>query len=155
MRMFFTIDPKGIEKLVTDKTKAIVATHIYGQAADMDPILAIAKERGLKVVEDAAQAHLAKYKNRPVGDLGDAAIFSFYPSKNLGALGEGGCVTSRDAALLEQIRILRAHGSKCWIQQSNGGASSGFFASQTSSFAGQDCSTTMDRPQVFGWHPER
>jgi len=108
----FTIDPKGIEKLVTDKTKAIVATHIYGQAADMDPILAIAKERGLKVVEDAAQAHLAKYKNRPVGDLGDAAIFSFYPSKNLGALGEGGCVTSRDAALLEQIRILRAHGSK-------------------------------------------
>ncbi len=108
----FTINPKSIEKCVTEKTKAIVVTHLFGQAADMDPILAFAGERGIKVVEDAAQAHLARYKGRPVGEIGDAGIFSFYPTKNLGALGEGGCVTSKDEALLEKIRILRAHGSK-------------------------------------------
>ncbi|MBK1880712.1 DegT/DnrJ/EryC1/StrS family aminotransferase [Pelagicoccus mobilis] len=108
----FTIDPQCIEKLITDKTKAIVVTHLFGQAADMDPILALAKDRGIKVVEDSAQAHMALYKGRPVGDIGDAGAFSFYPTKNLGGLGEGGAVTSRDAELLEQIKILRAHGSK-------------------------------------------
>ena len=108
----FCIDPSGIEPLITEKTKAIVLTHLYGQAADMDPVLNIARERGIKVVEDAAQAHLAKYKDRLVGTLGDAAIFSFYPTKNLGALGEGGCVTSRNTALLDKVRVLRAHGSK-------------------------------------------
>lgn len=108
----FTIDPAGIESLVTERTKAIVVTHLFGQAADMDPILSMAAARGIAVVEDAAQAHLARYKGRPVGDLGVAAAFSFYPTKNLGALGEGGCVTSRDPELLEKIRILRAHGSK-------------------------------------------
>lgn len=108
----FTIDPYGIEELITKKTKAIVVTHLFGQAADMDPILAIAAERNVKIVEDAAQAHLARYKGRPVGDIGDAGIFSFYPTKNLGGLGEGGCVASRDEELLERVRILRAHGSK-------------------------------------------
>lgn len=108
----YTIDPHGLEALVTERTKAIVVTHLFGQAADMDPILALAAERGIHVVEDAAQAHLAKYKGRPVGEIGVAGAFSFYPTKNLGALGEGGCVTSRDGALLERIRILRAHGSK-------------------------------------------
>lgn len=108
----FTIDPAGIEKLITARTKAIVVTHLFGQAADMEPIMAIASERGIKVVEDAAQAHLAKYKNCPVGDIGDAAAFSFYPTKNLGGLGEGGAVTSRDSELLDKIKILRAHGSK-------------------------------------------
>ncbi|MDQ8202864.1 DegT/DnrJ/EryC1/StrS family aminotransferase [Pelagicoccus sp. SDUM812003] len=108
----FTVTRGSIEKVVTDKTKAIVVTHLFGQAADMEPIMAFAMERGIKVVEDAAQAHLAQYKGRYVGDIGDAAAFSFYPTKNLGGLGEGGAVTSRDSALLEQIRILRAHGSK-------------------------------------------
>ncbi len=108
----FTIDPNGIEKLITDKTKAIVVTHLFGQAADMEPILSIASEHGIKVVEDAAQAHLAHYKGRSVGDIGDAGAFSFYPTKNLGALGEGGAVTSRDPELLERVKILRAHGSK-------------------------------------------
>lgn len=108
----FTIDIKSIEKCVTEKTKAIVVTHLFGQAAEMDSILTFAKERGIKVVEDAAQAHLAQYKGKTVGDIGDAGIFSFYPTKNLGALGEGGCVTSEDEELLEKIRILRAHGSK-------------------------------------------
>ncbi|EDY81803.1 DegT/DnrJ/EryC1/StrS aminotransferase family [Verrucomicrobiia bacterium DG1235] len=108
----FTIDPQSIEKLITEKTKAIVVTHLFGQAADMEPILGIASEHGIKVVEDAAQAHLAQYKGRSVGDIGDAGAFSFYPTKNLGALGEGGAITSRDGELLDQVRILRAHGSK-------------------------------------------
>lgn len=108
----FTIDPQSIESLITEKTKAIVVTHLFGQAADMEPILNIAREKGIKVVEDAAQAHLAQYKGRSVGDIGDAAAFSFYPTKNLGALGEGGAITSRDMELIEKVKILRAHGSK-------------------------------------------
>ena len=108
----FTLDPNRLEPLITGKTKAIVVTHPFGQAADMDPILEIARSKNLKVVEDAAQAHLARYRDRPVGAIGDAGAFSFYPTKNLGGLGEGGCVTSKDFALLDHIEILRAHGSK-------------------------------------------
>lgn len=108
----FTIDPNCIEKLITKKTKAIVVTHLFGQAADMDPILALASEHGIKVVEDAAQAHMALYKGQSVGGIGDAGAFSFYPTKNLGGLGEGGAVTSGDSDLLDQVKILRAHGSK-------------------------------------------
>lgn len=108
----FNLDPHGIEELITQKTKAIVVTHLYGQPADMDPIMAVARQHGLKVVEDAAQAHLAQYKGRYVGLIGDAGVFSFYPTKNLGALGEGGCVVSRDNSLLDHVSILRAHGSK-------------------------------------------
>ena len=107
-----TLDPTKLEGLITDKTKAIVVTHLFGQAADMDPILEIAKRRGVRVVEDAAQSHLAEYKGTPVGEIGDAGAFSFYPTKNLGGLGEGGCVSSSDAELLDRIEILRAHGSK-------------------------------------------
>ena len=108
----YTLDPAAVEALITDKTKAIVVTHLFGQAADMDPILELAALRGIRVVEDAAQAHLACYKDRPVGEIGDAGAFSFYPTKNLGGLGEGGCVTSSDGELLDLIEILRAHGSK-------------------------------------------
>lgn len=108
----YTLDPNGIENLITKKTKAIVVTHLYGQAADMDPIMAIAEKHGLKVVEDAAQAHLAKYKGKPVGTIGDAGIFSFYPTKNLGALGEGGCVVSKHANVLDRVVVLRSHGSE-------------------------------------------
>lgn len=108
----YTIDPKCIEALITDKTKAIVVTHLYGQAADMDPIMEIAEKHSLKVVEDAAQAHLAKYKGQPVGTIGDAGIFSFYPTKNLGALGEGGCVVSKHSDVLDRVSVLRVHGSE-------------------------------------------
>lgn len=108
----FTLDPKSLEPLITGKTKAIVVTHLFGQAADMDPVLEIARAKNIKVVEDAAQAHLARYKDQAVGAIGDAGAFSFYPTKNLGGLGEGGCVTSEDFALLDHIEILRAHGSK-------------------------------------------
>lgn len=96
---------------MTPRTKAIMAVHLYGQCAPMDEINAIAKAHGLKVIEDAAQAHGATYKGRRAGSLGDAAGFSFYPGKNLGALGDAGCVTTNDDALAERIRALGNYGS--------------------------------------------
>ncbi len=106
------LDPALIEAAVTPRTKAIMAVHLYGQPADMDRINEVAARHGLKVIEDAAQAHGARYKGRRAGSLGDAAGFSFYPGKNLGALGDGGAVTTDDGALAEQIRVLRNYGSK-------------------------------------------
>lgn len=108
----YNIDPALIEAAITPRTKAIMAVHLYGQPADMDPINAIAQKHGLKVIEDAAQAHGARYKGRRVGTLGDAAGFSFYPGKNLGAIGDGGAVTTNDAALAQKVRELGNYGSK-------------------------------------------
>jgi dTDP-4-amino-4,6-dideoxygalactose transaminase len=107
----YNIDPARIEAAITSRTRAIMPVHLYGQAADMDPIVEIARRHGLRVVEDAAQAHGATYKGRPVGSLGDAAAWSFYPGKNLGALGDGGAVTTSDAALAHRLRLLRNYGS--------------------------------------------
>lgn len=106
------IDPSRIKMAITPRTKAIIAVHLYGQPADMDGINAVARKHGLKVIEDAAQAHGAKYKERRVGSLGDAAGFSFYPGKNLGAIGDGGAVTTNDAELAEKIRVLGNYGSR-------------------------------------------
>lgn len=108
----YNIDPSKIEQAVTTNTKAIMVVHLYGQTADMDPINAIAKKHGLKVIEDCAQAHGARYKGRRAGSLGDAAGFSFYPGKNLGALGDGGAVTTNDHKLAEHIKVLRNYGSQ-------------------------------------------
>ena len=107
----YNIDPNLIEAAITEKTKAIMAVHLYGQCSDMDPICSIAKKHGLKVVEDAAQAHAATYRGRKTGSLGDAAGFSFYPGKNLGALGDGGAVTTSDDELADAIKALRNYGS--------------------------------------------
>lgn len=107
----YNINPALIEKSITSKTKAILCVHLYGQPADMDPIVSIASKYNLKVIEDAAQAHGAIYKDRKIGSIGDATGFSFYPSKNLGAFGDGGCVTTNDAELAERIRSLRNYGS--------------------------------------------
>lgn len=107
----YNINPKLIEDAITDKTKAIIAVHLYGQPSDMDAINEIAKKHDLKVIEDAAQAHGALYKGRKVGSLGDAAGFSFYPGKNLGALGDAGAITTNDRDLVEKIRKLRNYGS--------------------------------------------
>ena len=106
------IDPARIAAAITPRTKAIIAVHLYGQTADMPPIMALARQHGLKVIEDAAQAHGALCHGGVAGQLGDAAAFSFYPGKNLGALGDGGAVTTNDDALAEQIRTLRNYGSK-------------------------------------------
>jgi dTDP-4-amino-4,6-dideoxygalactose transaminase len=106
------IDPAKIAAAITPRTKAIIAVHLYGQPADMDPINALARQHGLKVIEDAAQAHGALYKGRRTGHLGDAAAFSFYPGKNLGALGDGGAITTDDSALADRIRTYRNYGSQ-------------------------------------------
>lgn len=106
------IDPQAIERAITPRTRAIIPVHLYGQPADMAPICEIARRRGLKVVEDAAQAHGALYDGQRAGSLGDAAAFSFYPGKNLGALGDGGAVVTRDEALAERVRTLANYGSK-------------------------------------------
>jgi len=108
----YNINPELIEQAITSQTKAIIAVHLYGQTADMDPINEIASRHGLKVIEDAAQAHGALYKGRKAGSLGDAAGFSFYPGKNLGALGDGGAVTTSDRGLADKIRVLRNYGSE-------------------------------------------
>ena len=104
------MDPALIEKAITPRTKAIVAVHLYGQPCDMDAIMQIAERHGLKVIEDAAQAHGARWRGRRVGSIGDAACFSFYPGKNLGAFGDAGAVVSNDVELLEKVRMLANHG---------------------------------------------
>ena len=106
----YTMDPSALEQAITKRTKAIIPVHLFGQPADMDPILEVARAHGLFVIEDAAQAHGAKYKGRRVGSLGDAGCFSFYPGKNLGAFGEAGAVVTGSDELQEKIRILRDHG---------------------------------------------
>ena len=109
----FNIDPKKIEEKITSKTKAIIPVHLYGQSAEMDEIIAIAKKHNLKVVEDAAQAIGTQYKNgKHVGTIGDIGCFSFFPSKNLGCFGDGGLVTTNDDELAEKLFIQRVHGAK-------------------------------------------
>ena len=107
----FNIDPSRIEEAITDKTKAIMPVHLYGQPCDMDPIMEIAKKYGLFVVEDCAQAHGATYKGKVIGSFGDAAGFSFYPGKNLGALGDAGATVTNDEELAKKVRALGNYGS--------------------------------------------
>jgi dTDP-4-amino-4,6-dideoxygalactose transaminase len=108
----FCIDVAALEAAVTPRTKALIPVHLFGQPADMDPILALARRKGLRVIEDAAQAHGAEYHGRRAGSLGDMACFSFYPAKNLGAVGEGGMVVTGDEALARKLRLLRDWGAE-------------------------------------------
>lgn len=108
----YNMDPRLLEGAITSRTKAIIVVHLYGQVADMDEILTIARSYRLKVLEDASQAHGATYKGRRVGSLADAAAFSFYPGKNLGALGDAGCLTTNDHILANNVRELRNYGSE-------------------------------------------
>jgi dTDP-4-amino-4,6-dideoxygalactose transaminase len=107
----FNATAQTIEAAITPQTKAIVVVHLFGQAADMDPILQLGAERGIPIIEDCAQAHLSTYRGRPVGTMGVAGTFSFYPTKNLGGVGEGGAVVASDEALLAKVRLMRVHGS--------------------------------------------
>jgi dTDP-4-amino-4,6-dideoxygalactose transaminase len=104
------MDPSKIEAAITPRTKAIIPVHLYGQSCDMDAIMEIARKHGLKVVEDAAQAHGGRWRGQRVGSIGDAATFSFYPGKNLGAFGDAGAVVSQDEDLMEHVRMLANHG---------------------------------------------
>ncbi|HEX3255485.1 MAG TPA: DegT/DnrJ/EryC1/StrS family aminotransferase [Gaiellaceae bacterium] len=108
----YTLDPDGVRAAITKRTRAIVPVHLYGQPADMDSLGAIARCHGLHMVEDACQAHGARYKGQRVGSIGDAAAFSFYPAKNLGAHGDGGMVVTKHRALRDRLRVLRNYGQK-------------------------------------------
>jgi dTDP-4-amino-4,6-dideoxygalactose transaminase len=107
---YYTLDPRGLERAITPCTKAIIPVHLYGQPADMELILSSARRHGLRVIEDCAQAHGATYHGRRVGAWGDIACFSFYPTKNLGAIGDGGIVVTDDPELARQVRLLREYG---------------------------------------------
>jgi len=120
----FNINPTLIEAAITKNTKAIIAVHLYGQPADMDKISEIAARNNIKVIEDAAQAHGATYHGRQTGTLGHAAAFSFYPGKNLGALGDGGCITTSDDSLASRIRLLRNYGSTVKYRHDTAGRNS-------------------------------
>lgn len=106
----YTMDPSALESAITPRTKVLIPVHLFGQMAEMDAIQEIAKKYYLKVIEDAAQSHGAEYQNRKAGSIGDAGCFSFYPGKNLGAIGEAGAVVTNDSSLAKQLRILRDHG---------------------------------------------
>ena len=106
----YTLDPAGLEEALSSRTRAIIPVHLFGQPAEMDPVLEFARKHDLFVIEDAAQAHGAKYKGRRAGTLGNAGCFSFYPGKNLGAFGEAGAIVTNSSELQEKIRILRDHG---------------------------------------------
>lgn len=108
----FNVDPADVARRITPRTKAIMPVHLFGQSADLDPILALAKKHGRAVIEDAAQALSAKYRGQPCGTLGDFGTYSFFPSKNLGGFGDGGLVTTQRDDLAEKVRLLRTHGAK-------------------------------------------
>jgi dTDP-4-amino-4,6-dideoxygalactose transaminase len=108
----YNLDPGKVEAAITPRTKAILPVHLYGQPVDLDPILALARKHGLRVLEDAAQAHGARYKGRRIGGHGDVVAWSFYPGKNLGALGDAGAITTNDPELADRVRVLRNYGSR-------------------------------------------
>ncbi|MDF3073894.1 MAG: aminotransferase [Alphaproteobacteria bacterium] len=120
----YNIDPDRIEAAITPRTRAIMPVHLYGQPADMDPIMAIAGKHGLKVIEDCAQAQGALYKGRPVGALGHAAGVSFFPTKNLGAFGDAGAITTNDATVADRIKVRRNYGSRVKYYNENKGINS-------------------------------
>jgi dTDP-4-amino-4,6-dideoxygalactose transaminase len=107
----YNMDPSKIESAITSRTKALLPVHLYGQSADMNPIMEIARKHKLKVIEDCAQAHGAKYNGQKVGTFGDVACFSFYPGKNLGAYGDGGAIVTNDDGIADRVNLLRNHGS--------------------------------------------
>ncbi len=117
----YNMDPTCLEEAITERTKAVIPVHLYGQAADMDPILELARQRQLVVIEDACQAHGATYKGKRVGSMGDAAAFSFYPAKNLGAYGDGGAVVTNDERIAQAVHMLRNYGqSKKYVHDLRG-----------------------------------
>lgn len=109
---YYNLDVLKVEEKITDRTKAILVVHLYGQASNMQPVMEIAKKYKLKVVEDCAQSHGAAFKNRKTGTFGDIGCFSFYPSKNLGAFGDGGAIVTNNEAIADNVRIFRNYGSE-------------------------------------------
>jgi dTDP-4-amino-4,6-dideoxygalactose transaminase len=121
---FYGIDVMAVERALTPRTRAILPVHLYGHPVDMDPLLQIAKDKKMFLIEDAAQAHGARYKGRPCGAIGDVGCFSFYPGKNLGAYGDGGAVVTRNAEIAERVSLLRNYGQKVKYVHTMKGANS-------------------------------
>ncbi len=152
-----TLDPAAVAAAITPRTVGIVPVHIYGQSADMDPLLACARKHGLWVVEDAAQAHGARYRGRAVGSIGIAGSFSFYPGKNLGSCGEGGAVTTADPAIREGVRRLREHGQREKYVHVSEGYNGRLHAIQAAILRiklRELASATAGRQRVAGWYAE-
>jgi dTDP-4-amino-4,6-dideoxygalactose transaminase len=143
-----TLDPGRLEDAFSERTAAIVPVHLYGRCADMEPIVAFARERGLKIVEDAAQAVGAEYRGRRTGTLADAAAFSFYPTKNLGALGDGGAVVTDDAAIAARARLLRNYGEESRYRSVVAGRNSRLDSLQAAGLL-------VQLRQVDGWNERR
>jgi dTDP-4-amino-4,6-dideoxygalactose transaminase len=144
----FLIDPKSVERAITVKTKALLPVHIYGQPVDLEPLLDIAKKKGLPLVEDSAQAHGATYKGKRIGSFGEISCFSFYPSKNLGACGEAGIALTGDASLAAKMRALREHGSvKRYYHDTIG------FNYRMEGLQG--CALRVKLPHLDGWNARR
>jgi len=144
----YTMGPAGINAAIGPRTRAIMTVHLYGQSADMGPILALARERGLIVIEDVAQACGALYGDRPAGSLGDFGCFSFYPTKNLGALGDAGMVVTRDAAAAERLRLLRNYGQTKRYHHEIEGANSRMDEIQAAVLSAK-------LPHLAGWNERR
>lgn len=144
----FTLDPSRLAEAISERTKAIVPVHLYGQCADLDPILDIATSAQLKVVEDCAQAHGATYRGRRAGAIGNAAAFSFYPTKNLGALGDGGAVITNDPEVAQQARLLRNYGERDRFEHVLRGRNSRLDALQAAIL-------TAKLPFLDGWNERR
>ncbi len=144
----FLIDPAAVKAAITPKTKAVIGVHLYGQPFDLEPMLDVCKQKGLPLVEDAAQAHGALYKGQKVGSFGDIAAFSFYPSKNLGACGEAGMAVTKDAKLAASMRALREHGSvKRYYHDTVG------FNYRMEGLQG--CALRVKLPHLDGWNARR
>lgn len=145
---FYTMDPAKLEAAITPRTKAIIPVHLFGQTADMDPILALARRRGVAVVEDACQAHGAQYKGKPAGSLGATGCFSFYPGKNLGAYGEAGAIVTNDDDIARKVRMLRDHGqSQKYVHAAIG------WNARMDGFQGAVLSVKL--PHLDGWNEAR
>jgi dTDP-4-amino-4,6-dideoxygalactose transaminase len=142
------LDPRQIERAITSRTRAIVPVHLYGRPADMDRISSIAKARGIRVLEDAAQAHGARHRQRRIGSIGDAAAFSFYPTKNLGAYGEGGALTTNDSQIAQYTRMARSHGQVTRYEHKFVG-----FNYRMQGFQG--AVLRLKLPRLYGWIQKR
>ena len=144
----YTIDPDALAAAINSRTRAIVPVHLYGQPVDLDAVLAVARRHGLLVIEDAAQAHGARYKGRRAGSFGHAAAFSFYPSKNLGAFGDGGMITTDDDRAAEQLRLLRNYGQRVKYHHAIAGTNSRLDALQAAVLR-------VKLPHLDGWNAAR
>jgi dTDP-4-amino-4,6-dideoxygalactose transaminase len=142
------LDPRQLEGAITSRTRAIVPVHLYGRPADMDPIRAIADARGIRVLEDAAQAHGARYRQRRVGSLGHAAAFSFYPTKNLGAYGEGGALVTNDDQVAKFARMARSHGQSARYEHK-------FVGYNYRMHGFQGAVLRVKLPRLYGWVQKR